>query len=258
MHRSGSPVTAGSEGVSDEGTTAVADRHSERTIFGILVAAGLLGVLAGLPFIFAILGDADSMRIWRAAGAEFLLQILPAVAVGVWLGPKVGLGPRLLRDLLVRSPGRLRSTLRMLLPSVVIGGLLGLPLLLGAGPEHAGPGPGALFLRALSAALTEEIEFRLGLMTLFAWVLCSFVRRSGSVERSVDIANVLAALVFAAGHLPGNVTAETATLGLVVGILVFNSVAGIAMGWLYARYGLLAAMLAHLVADLEQAAQGAM
>jgi hypothetical protein len=150
------------------------------------VAAGLLGVLVGLPLIFAILGDADPMRIWRTAGAEFLLQLVPAAAVGVWLGPKVGLGPRLLRDLVVRTPGRLKSALVMLVPSVVIGALLGLPLLLGAGPEQVGPRPAALFLRALSAALTEEIEFRLGLMTLFAWLLHSFVSRSGSAERSIQ------------------------------------------------------------------------
>jgi len=230
----------------------VTDRSADRIVFGILVAAGLLGVLVGLPLIFAILGDADPMRIWRTAGAEFLLQLVPAAAVGVWLGPKVGLGPRLLRDLVVRTPGRLKSALVMLVPSVVIGALLGLPLLLGAGPELVGPRPAALFLRALSAALTEEIEFRLGLMTLFAWLLHSFVSRSGSAERSIDAANLLAALVFAAAHLPGNVSAATATWGLVAGILVFNTVAGIAMGWLYARYGLLAAMLAHFVADLVQ------
>ena len=78
------------------------------------------------------------------------------------------------------------------------------------------------------------------------------LKRQLRVQRSIylDLANLLAALGFAAAHLPGSVTAEAASWGLVAGILLFNSVAGIALGWLYARYGLLAAMLAHLVADL--------
>ncbi len=103
-----------------------------------------------------------------------------------------------------------------------------------------------MFLRALSAALTEEILFRLGLMTLFVWILRSFVSKSKSAEPFLSIGNILAALLFAAAHLPGHVTSDTAT-DLVIGILLFNGFGGIALGWLYARYGLLSAVFTHFL-----------
>jgi hypothetical protein len=215
-----------------------------------LLLASLVGVVLGVPFIFAVLGDADPLRVWLNAGVEFLFSLVPACAVGVWMGRRVGLGPKLLRELVLRTPGRLKRTLAMLGPSVGIGAVLGLPMLLGAGPDYAGPGTLELLLRSLSAALTEEITFRLGLMTLFAWILRSLASKSQSAEPYVSIANLLAALVFAAAHLPGHVTAETATWGLVLGILVFNGVAGMIMGWLYARYGFLSPVLAHFVGDV--------
>ena len=87
-------------------------------------------------------------------------------------------------------------------------------------------------------------------MTLFAWIFRSFVIKSDSKEPSLSISNLLAALLFAAAHLPGHVSAEAATLGLVLGILIFNSLAGMIMGWLYARYGLLSAVLAHFTGDV--------
>ena len=226
------------------------DQSADRTVFLILLLASLLGVLLGVPFIFAVLGDADPLRVWLNAGGEFTFQLVPACAVGVWLGRRIDLGPRLLREFVLRTPGRLRRALATLGPATAVGAVLGLPMLLGAGPDYVGPGASELFLRSLSAALTEEIFFRLGLMTLFVWILRSFVSKSESAEPSLSIGNLLAALLFAAAHLPGHVTAETATWDLVMGILIFNGLAGMIMGWLYARYGLLSAVLAHFVADV--------
>lgn len=225
-------------------------KSEDRRVFGILLLASLLGVALGVPFMFAVLDDADPLSVCLNAGAELLFFLVPACAVGAWMGRKVDLGPKLLRELVLRTPGSLRRTLAMLGPSMGVGAVLGLPMLLGAGPDYAGPGTLELFLRSLSAALTEEITFRLGLMTLLAWILMSFASKSTTAEPYVSIANLLAALVFAAAHLPGHVTAESATLDLVMGILVFNGVAGMMMGWLYARYGLLSAILAHFVGDV--------
>lgn len=229
---------------------AVTEPRTDRIVFGILLAASLLGVALGVPFIFAVLGDADPARVWLQAGFEFLTQLVPAAAVGVWLGKKVDLGPRLLRGLVERSPGSLERVLSVLIPSTIIGAILGLPMLLGARPDYIGPGPWELLLRSLSAALTEEIFYRLGLMTLFAWILRTYVSKTGSAEPSVSIANLLAALLFAAAHLPGHVTAETASWSLVIEILIFSGVAGMFMGWLYARFGVLSAILAHFVGDV--------
>lgn len=223
---------------------------SDRTLLMWLLLASLLGVLLGLPFVVAILGDLALPGIWLNAGMEFFLLLAPACAVGVWLGQRVDLGPRLLRELVLRTPGRLRRASSMLVPSAAVGLVLGLPLSFGAGPEYIGPTPLAMCLRALSAGITEEIEFRLGLMTLFVWILRTFVSKSGSTEPSLSIGNMLAALLFALAHLPGHVTSETAAWNLVMVILLYNGLAGMLLGWLYARYGLLSAVLAHMLADV--------
>ena len=78
-----------------------------------------------------------------------------ACAVGVWLGKKVDLGPRLMRGYVLKSPERLKRTLSMLLPSVVVGVVLAIPLFLGAGPGISGPTTVEIVLRALSVGVTE-------------------------------------------------------------------------------------------------------
>jgi membrane protease YdiL (CAAX protease family) len=232
------------------GSRAGTGQSADRTLFAWLLLASLLGPPLGVPFTIAVLVDLDPLRIWLDAGAESLFLLAPASAVGVWLGRRVDLGPRLLREFVLRTPGRLNRALSMLVPSTAIGAALGLPLLLGAGPIYAGPAPSEFFLRALSAGITEEIFFRLGLMTLFAWILRSFVSKSGSAEPSLSTANILAAILFAAAHLPGHATSDSATWNMVMGILLFNGFAGIVMGWLYSRYGLLSAVLAHFLGDV--------
>ncbi len=225
------------------------DQNADRTVFRWLLLASLLAPPLGVPAAITFLGDVDPLRIWLDPALESLLLLAPASAVGVWLGRRVDLGPRLLREFAQGTPGRTKRVFAMLVPSTGIGLVLALPLALGAGPGLVGPSTPEIFLRALSVSISEEILFRLGLMTLFVWILRSLVSRSGSAEPSLSIGNVLAALLFALGHLPGNVTPETATVNLVVGILLFNGIAGIAAGWLYSRHGLLSAILAHFVAD---------
>jgi hypothetical protein len=217
----------------------------------ILLLVSLLGVVLGVPFVFSVLDEVEAQRVWLNVGLEFLFLLVPASAAGVWLGPRAGLGARLLRDFVARKPGCQSQLLKVLLPSSAVGVVLGalVVMVTGGAPMYAGPGPLDLLLRSASAALTEEIAFRLGLMTLFAWILRSFVR-SKSADPSHSVANLLAALLFAAAHLPGHVVLGTTSWSLIVGILVFNSIAGMAMGWLYARYGFISAVLAHFVGDV--------
>jgi membrane protease YdiL (CAAX protease family) len=57
-------------------------------------------------------------------------------------------------------------------------------------------------LASMSAGVTEEIVFRLGLMTSLAWLLTVLMRRPAAGPAITLIANVLAAIAFAAVHLP--------------------------------------------------------
>ena len=100
----------------------------------------------------------------------------------------------------------------------------------------------------LYGAVFEEILMRLFLMSLFAFIIYKVVYKK---EKKVPIkvfviANILAALLFAAGHLPATIQ----LFGHLDFLIVFrcfllNGGAGLAFGWLYRKYGIHYSMLAH-------------
>ena len=67
----------------------------------------------------------------------------------------------------------------------------------------------------------------------------------------ITTAVVASALLFALGHLPAaQALAGALTVPVVVFVLVGNTAFGLVAGWLYARHGLEAAILAHVLAHL--------
>jgi hypothetical protein len=234
---------------------------NDRALFVWLLLAGLLGSLVGVPYTIAVLmdpaagGPIDPRLVWLSALAEALFFLAPASAVGAWLGHRVGLGPKLLRELISRAPGGcVRANLKT---SAIVGftmGVLGLSQYLipqGAlGPGLQNPTAFEYSLRSLSAALTEEILFRLGLMTFFVWAIRSIVKRPAFHVPSLWIGNALAALLFAGGHLPHMLTFGTPGWSLLIPLVTVSSLAGIIMGWLYMRDGLISAIVAHFIADV--------
>jgi hypothetical protein len=221
-------------------------------LFVGLFLAGLFGSLIGVPWTIAVLRD--SATAWLSALVEVLFFLTPACAVGVWLGKRVGLGSRL-RELVSGMPGGWERVRLGFLPAVLVGLTLG-----GVGffaqnsiPKRAlmpglnNPNTVEWFLRCLSAALTEEIFFRLGLLTLFVWVLRSIVKKPAIDVPSLWVGNLLAALVFAGAHLP-QLTFHGCSL--LIPVVVFSTSAGMVMGWLYMRYGLVSAVVAHFICDL--------
>lgn len=105
----------------------------------------------------------------------------------------------------------------------------------------------------LYGGVTEEIMMRLFLMSLLAllgWKL--FFRREEQVPVKVLIAaNIIAALAFAAGHLPG--TAQMfgeLTPMLLIRCFLLNGTAGLLFGRFYRKYGIQYAILAHMLFHL--------
>ena len=105
-------------------------------------------------------------------------------------------------------------------------------------------------LASLGAGINEEIWFRLGAMTLVAWLLKQLTGRSGSTPGILWTANLVAALLFGAAHLPLVSGLAPLTPSLIAAVLMGNGCIGLACGWLYWRRGLVAAMIAHTTADL--------
>ena len=233
----------------------MANQSTNLTLFMWLLLASLVGALSGVPWAAAASGDPTFA--WREAGSSLLL-LLPACAVGVWLGPKIGLGSGL-RELASRTPGAWETIRKGILPGTLVGLAIGTVVLLGVSsmPENTRiPGlenPSILegFLRSLCAALTEEITFRLGLTTFLAWVVWLGIKRPATHATPLWVGNLLAALIFAAAHLPGQ-PQDAWNPAVLVPILTVNAAAGMIMGWLFIRYSLISAIGAHFVADVVQ------
>jgi hypothetical protein len=108
----------------------------------------------------------------------------------------------------------------------------------------------ATALASLGAGIYEEIWLRLGAMTIVASVLTKLSQRPASTSPIIWSANLVAALLFGAAHLPQASSIATLTWSLVTFILAANGVVGLACGWLYWRRGIFAAMIAHTATDL--------
>ncbi|MCP5494817.1 MAG: CPBP family intramembrane metalloprotease [Leptospiraceae bacterium] len=103
----------------------------------------------------------------------------------------------------------------------------------------------SLFTRLFYGGFTEEILLRFGLMTFVVWVVFKIHKKLSPSVYWIGI--VLATLFFAVGHFPVVFQAVgTPSLGLLVYVLLGNSLGGFVFGWLYWKKGLESAFVAHL------------
>ena len=192
-----------------------------------------------------------------------------AVWIGLTLGPKVGLGAPGVSTWLSGGPG-LGRRLRLLVVPALIGGVaVGVALaiwepwiedrLMPKLPESALRAEEVAeqmpawkpLLASFSAGVTEELLFRLGLMTLFVWLGAKMTRRQPPGVPVFWTANLMAALLFGLSHLANVVELGIPiTYRIVLLVLIGNGMAGLVIGWLYWRRSFETAILAHFVADI--------
>jgi len=110
----------------------------------------------------------------------------------------------------------------------------------------------SMLLISLSAGVVEEIVFRLGLLTILAWLANYLWKpRNGALKRGAFwMANIVTAFLFAFTHLLNYSALDmTLTFGLIWKTIVGNSLAALAFGWLYWKRGLESAILSHFLLD---------
>ena len=179
----------------------------------------------------------------QAAGYGIVLG-----TIGIWLGKKIGLW----KD----ETHFEKKTLLITLAIAVIGGLaLILPDLLFFGKYNeaimnsyaAKPSVAYIIGSVLYGGVIEEVMLRLFWMTLVAFALWKlFAKQEEKPTTAIlVIANVVAALLFAAGHLPATVLMIGTSPLVIARCFLLNGGFGLLFGALYRRYGLRYAMLAH-------------
>ena len=91
----------------------------------------------------------------------------------------------------------------------------------------------------------EEVMLRLFAMSLVAFLLQKLFRKKTATTGVLITANVIATLLFAAAHLPATAALMGITPMILIRCFLLNGGFGLLFGWLYRKYGLRYAMLAH-------------
>ncbi|MDC0743716.1 CPBP family intramembrane glutamic endopeptidase [Polyangium mundeleinium] len=237
--------------------------------FGVLFGMGVVGNLSLLPIaipqIRQIVEHTDAALpslpvLVIASQIQPLLLLGLAVAAGVRLAPSLHL-----RSHIAAWAGgepqpepRFRSQLRIAVGLGILAALVVLALDHFLRPTLAETGgkdlrilqkqpAWATIAAVLYGGMNEELLTRWGLATFLAWAIGKIRKAPGSPTRGVMwTAVVLAALVFAAGHLPAVIAMGIPLSGpMIARTLVLNAFAGVIFGWLYFRRSLESAMLAH-------------
>lgn len=99
----------------------------------------------------------------------------------------------------------------------------------------------------LYGGITEELLLRWGFMSLLVWLGWKLLCWSSYIPpKSVVWAAIfLSAILFGIGHLPAMAAMVPLTAIIVIRTIFLNAIGGIVFGWLYWRYSLEAAMVAH-------------
>ena len=190
--------------------------------------------------------------------ADILMGIVTAIqsagygivlgAIGIWLGKKIGTWKD--ERVLTKKP------LAISLVFSVVGGLaMILPDMLFFGHHSeaimnsyaAKPTIPYLLATMTYGAVIEEVMLRLFWMSLVAFILWKvFDRKNERPSTGVLItANIIAALLFAAGHLPATATMLGLSPMIIFRCFLLNGGMGLMFGWLYRKYGLRYSMIAH-------------
>ena len=93
----------------------------------------------------------------------------------------------------------------------------------------------------------EEVLLRLFLMSLIAWILHKLLGKTECSPSSTILicANVISAILFAAGHLPTTLLMIGDAPVIIFRCFLLNGGIGLLFGWLYRKFGLRYAMIAH-------------
>lgn len=179
----------------------------------------------------------------QAAGYGLILG-----AAGIFLGKKTGLwkDERSLerKPLILTAVVSVVGGLCLILPDILFFGKYSQPIL-----DSYAVKPTIVYMLAavLYGGVIEEVILRLFMMSLIAFLLHKlFGKKTENPTTGVLIvANVIAAILFAAGHLPTTAQLMGLTPMILFRCFLLNGGFGLLFGYLYRKYGLRYAMLAH-------------
>jgi hypothetical protein len=254
------------------------NRRFNWKVFAILLAASVVGFVSVLPYTFTI--QSETLKTTQLPLPLPLVLVIQGVqnavlfavvgGLGYLLATKIGLGLPFVEGWLNGQP--IWNDLPRIALVAAVGGVVAGLVIVAADQWVFGPPMEALlkasgvtlpasisppawqgFLASFYGGIVEETLLRLGVLTLLAW-LGQFASRTPDNRPTLGvlwIANILAAILFGLGHLPTTALVGIPITPLVVArAVVLNGVIGVFAGWLYWRWGLESAIVAHFSADI--------
>ena len=196
----------------------IADQGITDTMMGLMTAAqsAVYGLVLGALGIFF----AEKIGLWKEDHSLTKKPLIASLIVAVFGG------------------------MAMILPDLWIFGRFSQPLLDLYAEKPTVP---YILATVTYGAVIEEVMMRLFLMSLIAFLLYKiFSRKNPEVPTwCLVVANVVSAVLFAAGHLPLNDLLFGLSPVIVIRCFLLNGGIGLLFGYLYRKYGLRYAMIAH-------------
>jgi len=239
-------------------------------LFLILVAICLPGIIVVIPRTVKTLKETIEDKITSeeekpSKSTLISLSIIQSMglvivssAIGTTLTPRVGLEAPFFQAL-VSGASALKALQPQILPAL-LGGIGGSIVFITAyyalfrprldnqtvkSMEDLRMGLGA-YSRILYGGIVEEVLTRWGLMTFFVWLIALIA--GGPNNLVIWIAIIISGILFGLGHLPSYLAAGCRKTSLFLTLMIsLNLWAAIIFGWLFWQYGLIAAMLAHML-----------
>lgn len=228
-------------------------------LFGLLWLLGFAGILSLLALPLPIQAPASATVIKGLILIQPTILLSVAVLLGVHLAHRVGLSAPA-AEALVQGRSWPKAIAPQLLPGLIGGVASGGALVAIAAlarpwlpPVYLATESPSALVRFLYGGITEEILVRWGLMTLLLWLgwRVGQGRRGSPATGWVAGAIGLSALLFGLAHLPYAIALGLPLTPLLVGYLLLqNTLFAVVAGYLYWRYGLECAMVAHLAVHL--------
>ena len=247
-------------------------------VFFILLAAAVIATLLVLPYLLEVQSSAiDLTKLGIPLPILLTLQTVQSTIIfaivifaGLFFASRVGLTTPILDSMTRGEP--VSDKVRAILPISIILGVLATLVVLGleffyfqpAMMKELGDSAAALnlqtsqpaawkgFLASFYGGIAEEIQLRLFVMSLLAWLGKFISKTSEGKPTSLIfwIANILAAVLFGLGHLPTMSLLVPLTALVITRTVILNGLIGVVCGWLYWKRGLESAMIAHFSADI--------
>lgn len=181
------------------------------------------------------------------------------VFMGLWVSSRANLGAPLLTRIYSKKPlGELINWKdfwsSILLASAIAVVLLGLfelqkelyPIV----DKMSRPAKSYYALVSFSAGITEEIIFRLGLMSLIVTIAQVLTSLEKPTNNMVWLGIIISAVFFGLIHLPLSKNFVELTPFTVSVTMIGNLITGTTFGWIFWKRGLLIAIASHVVFDL--------